>query len=70
MPLPQTIPAGKVIPLPTRGERASQRILRDDVERGRILLFTGVRYERMVEDADESVAELSGRPRRDHDILS
>jgi hypothetical protein len=63
MPHPQTVDGSKIITFPPLGERAKRVVQHEDAERGTILLFTGVRYERMDDDADEvgDDADLAGR---------
>ncbi len=64
MPHPQAIDASKIISFPAIGQRARRFTRIDDAERGTILLFTGVRYERMEDDADEAGHEAEQTCRR------
>ena len=65
MPHPQTFTGSKVIAFPPLGTRENRVSRNDDTERGTILLFTGVRYERFDEDVVELGAETSHGDRRD-----
>jgi len=42
----RTEPAGRIIPLPLRSARPKREPIGADEPRGKILLYTGVRYER------------------------
>jgi hypothetical protein len=44
----------EVIAFPPVSARAKRAVAREDGERGRILLFTGVRYERLRDEPDEA----------------
>jgi hypothetical protein len=65
MPHPQILDATKIITFPPLGERGRRITRHDDAERGTILLFTGVRYERIEDDADEAVGDAVQPCRRD-----
>jgi hypothetical protein len=65
MPHPQTIDASKVISFPPLGERVRRVVRGEDAERGTILLFTGVRYQRIEDDAEEPGHEAGRACRRD-----
>ena len=64
MPHPQAIDASKIISFPALGRRARRFTRIDDAERGTVLLFTGVRYERIEDDADEAGPEPDENCRR------
>ncbi len=69
MPHPQMVQEATVVafrPVASRFRR-EPREDRDDTERGTILLFTGVRYERMVDAPADSV-EQDARPDRSDEI--
>ena len=65
MPHPQTSTGSKVIAFPPLGARENRASPPEDTERGTILLFTGVRYERFDEEVVELGAETSHSDRRD-----
>jgi hypothetical protein len=48
-----------VIPFPGSVARAARSPLRDDEQRGEILLFTGVRYERQIDPNPEPIEPLA-----------
>ncbi|NNM72663.1 hypothetical protein [Enterovirga aerilata] len=69
MPHPQTISVAEVIAFPPLSARAKRAALREDSERGTVLLFTGVRYERLrTQDEKEGGEERPSR--RDDEIWS
>ena len=70
MPHPQTISVAQVIAFPPLAARVKRVVLQEDAERGRILLFTGVRYERMQDEADQAEHEDALVCRRDDEIWS
>ena len=70
MPHPQTISNAQVIAFPPLAARAKRGSLREDAERGRILLFTGVRYERRADEPEESGHDDLRACRRDDEIWS
>jgi hypothetical protein len=65
MPHPQTISAAQVIAFPPLGARSARPAPPDDTERGRILLFTGVRYERPQPETGNAGDEVVRSDRRD-----
>ena len=65
MPHPQTIAGSKVISFPPLGDRVKRIVREETAERGTILLFTGVRYQRIEDEADEADHETERARRRD-----
>ena len=64
MPHPQISAGNKIIAFAAIAARARRPVLETDGEKGTILLFTGIRYERM-DDGDEHEAEDTRSERRD-----
>lgn len=61
----QTQRKGVVVPFPDLPPTSARRALSGDKPRGEILLFTGIRYERLSEPAPEpSRPSSEGRKRR------
>jgi hypothetical protein len=59
----QTRSAGVIITFPDPASRPNRSALSADVPRGEILLFTGVRYERLEPNSGPSrPLEFNGRP--------
>jgi hypothetical protein len=69
MPHPQTTAGSTVIAFPPLGARGRRVAREEGSEPGTVLLFTGVRYERMDDDAGEAQADDVSDCRRD-DIWS
>ncbi len=65
MPHPQTISAAQVIAFPPLAARSARPAPPEDTERGRILLFTGVQYERPRADTSETGDGVIRSDRRD-----
>jgi hypothetical protein len=59
-----TRPTGVVVAFPDRAARPSRSLPAGTGALGRIVLFTGIRYERPSADADERHPVVSGAPGR------
>ena len=58
---------GELVAFPDRARRPARMALRADEPRGAILLFTGIRYERLapsIEPSPVAKQPKAGRPRR------